>query len=64
MSDEIEADMRVLLRLAGVSLPEERMPVMLESYTRWMAVARVLDEPLAYVDEPAVVFRPEAGATS
>ena len=61
MPDEIEADMRTLLRLAGLSLPEDRMLVMRESYERWLEIARVLDEPLAYADEPAVVFHPGAG---
>lgn len=61
MPDETESDMRVLLRLAGLSLPEGRMPVMCESYMRWLAIARVLDEPLAYADEPAVAFHPAAG---
>ena len=60
MPDEIESDMRVLLRLAGLSLTEDRIPVMRESYERWLEIARVLDEPLAYTDEPAVAFHPLA----
>ncbi len=61
MSDPIDTDMRVLLRAAGLSLPEDRLPVMLDSYKRWLEIARVLDEPLAYADEPAVAFHPEPG---
>jgi hypothetical protein len=61
MSDQDDTDMRMLLRTAGLSLPAERLPVMLESYRRWMEIARVLDEPLAYTDEPAVAFHPEPG---
>ncbi len=58
MTDETEATMRMMLKLAGLSLPEDRMPVMLESYRRWLACAAILDEPLPYTAEPAVVFRP------
>jgi hypothetical protein len=61
MSDQDDTDMRMLLRTAGLSLPAERLPVMLESYRRWMEIARALDEPLAYTDEPAVTFHPEPG---
>ncbi len=60
-SDTAEADMRALLRLAGLSLPEERMAVMLDSYRRWLDCARLLDEPLPLVAEPATAFRPVPG---
>jgi hypothetical protein len=56
--DQNEADMRTMLRLAGLTLPEDRIPVMLESYTRWLACAAILDEPLPYTAEPAVTFHP------
>ncbi len=56
-----EATMRTMLRVAGVSLPEDRMPVMLESYRRWLACAAILDEPLPYTAEPAVAFHPVPG---
>lgn len=61
-ADATEADMRVLLRLAGLSLSEDRMPVMLDSFRRWMACARLLDEPLPYAAEPATAFHPVPGA--
>ena len=59
--DQNEADMRTMLRLAGLSLPEDRMPVMLESYERWLTCAAILDEPLPYTAEPAVAFHPVPG---
>ena len=62
MPDTTEADMRTLLRLAALSLPEERMAVMLDSYRRWLDCARVLDEPLPFVAEPATAFHPVPGA--
>ncbi len=59
--DQTESDMRMLMRQAGLTLPEDRMAVMLESYRRWLDVVRILDEPLPYADEPAVAFHPEPG---
>ena len=59
--DQNEADMRTLLRLSGLALPEDRMPVMLESYRRWLPCAAILDEPLPYTAEPAVAFHPVPG---
>ena len=60
-TDEAEATMRTMLRVAGLSLPEDRMPVMLESYRRWLACAAILDEPLPYTAEPAAAFHPVPG---
>ncbi len=59
--DQTETDMRMLMRQAGITLPEDRMAVMLESYRRWLGVVSILDEPLPYADEPAVAFHPEPG---
>ncbi len=61
MSDQTEADMRMVMRQAGITLPEDRMAVMLESYTRWQEVVRILNEPVPYAAEPAVAFHPEPG---
>ncbi len=55
------SDMQTLLRLAGVSLPADRLAVMHESYVRWLVVAGPLDRRLPYSDEPAVAFRPTPG---
>lgn len=59
--DQIESDMRTMLRLAGLTLPEDRMPVMLESYRRWLKYAAILDQPLPYTAEPAVAYHPVPG---
>jgi hypothetical protein len=56
-----ESDMRTQLRLSGITLPEDRIPTMLESYTRWLACAAILNEPLPYTAEPAVAFHPVPG---
>jgi hypothetical protein len=51
---EIDADFASALRRCGVTLEPERLPVLRESYVRYLEFVRVLDEPLAYTDEPAL----------
>jgi hypothetical protein len=59
--NQAESDMRTQLRLAGLTLPEDRIPTMLESYQRWLPYAEILDQPLPYTAEPAVAFHPVPG---
>jgi len=50
------------LRRAGLTIPEERLEIMREAVTRFHELLMVLDEPLAYEDEPAALPRYDLGA--
>jgi hypothetical protein len=45
------------LRRAGVSVPAERDAIMRDAYRQMQALLRVLEDPLAYEDEPAQLPR-------
>jgi len=49
-----ELDFAAALRRAGLTVAPERYHAMLEAYRGMQTLLRVLDEPLAYADEPAV----------
>ena len=57
--DEIE--FAAALSRAGLSVPEERRAAMLEAYRSMQALLKVLETPLAYADEPAVMPRLHPG---
>jgi hypothetical protein len=57
-----EAEFAAALRRAGLTIPEERREIMRDAVTRMQALLEVLDEPLAYEDEPAALPRYDAGA--
>jgi hypothetical protein len=62
MNDD-ELDFAAALRRAGLTIPAERYAAMLEAYRGMQALLKVLDDPLAYADEPAVLpsLAPAAG---
>lgn len=60
MSDDLDFD--AALRLAGVSVPAERDAIMRDAYRQMQALLKVLDDPLAYEDEPAQLPRYDQGA--
>jgi hypothetical protein len=57
--DNDATDFAAALRGAGLTVPAERYAAMLDAYRSMRALLAVLDEPLAYADEPAVLPRPE-----
>jgi len=57
-----ENEFAAALRRAGLTIPEERREIMRDAVTRMQALLKVLDEPLAYEDEPAALPRYDAGA--
>jgi hypothetical protein len=57
-----ENEFAAALRRAGLTIPEERREIMRDAVTRMQALLEVLDEPLAYEDEPAALPRYDAGA--
>jgi hypothetical protein len=57
-----EHEFAAALRRAGLTIPEERREIMRDAVTRFHELLKVLDEPLAYEDEPAALPRYDAGA--
>jgi hypothetical protein len=53
---EMDADFASAMRRSGVTLDADRLPGMRESYTRYLEFVRVLDDPLSYIDEPAIAL--------
>ena len=47
------------VRRAGVTIPDDRWAAMREAYYGMQALLKVLDDPRAYEDEPAVLPRYE-----
>jgi hypothetical protein len=64
MPDDPNDDFATAVRRAGVSIPAERWEQMREAYRSMQALLKVLDDPLAYEDEPAVLPRYDAEAKS
>jgi hypothetical protein len=56
MEDEIDLEMRLSLRRAGVVVPPERWAAMRHAFTSYQDLATVLDEPLPYAAEPAALY--------
>ena len=65
---DIDQDFASALRRAGVTLEPDRVPALRESFIRYLEMVRVLDDKLAYTDEPAVAMHlrptPTGGAAS
>ena len=56
-------DFAAALRRNGLIIPDERYEIMREAVGAMQALLKVLDNPLAYEDEPAVLPRYSLGAT-
>lgn len=59
MSDDLDYD--AALRRAGVTVPPERDAIMRDAYRQMQALLAVLENPLAYEDEPAQLPRYDRG---
>ncbi|HEX5322017.1 MAG TPA: hypothetical protein VFW46_22875 [Stellaceae bacterium] len=59
MSDDLDFD--AALRRAGLTIPPERDAIMRDAYRQMMALLAVLEDPLAYEDEPAQLPRYDRG---
>jgi hypothetical protein len=62
MPHSLDDEFAAAVRRAGVTIPAERWEQMREAYHSMQALLRVLDDPRAYEDEPAVLPRYDAGA--
>jgi hypothetical protein len=62
MSDDPNSEFAAAVRRAGVTIREERWEVMREAYFSMQALLKVLDDPLAYEDEPAALPRYDRAA--
>jgi hypothetical protein len=62
MPDDPDSDFAAAVRRAGISIPEERWEAMRDAYLSMQALLQVLDDPLAYEDEPASLPRYDQGA--
>ena len=62
MLDDPHSEFAAAVRRAGVTIPGERWEAMREAYYSMQALLKVLDDPLAYEDEPAVLPRFDRGA--
>jgi len=60
--DDPNSEFAAAVRRAGVTIPEDRWEAMREAYHSMQALLKVLDDPLAYEDEPAALPRYDAGA--
>lgn len=61
MPTDSDSDFAVAVRRAGVAIPPERRAEMQHAYERMQALLKVLDEPLAYEDEPTQLPRYDRG---
>ena len=52
-----EQEFAATLRRAGLTVPEARREIMRDAVERMQALLQVLDDPLAYEDEPAALPR-------
>jgi hypothetical protein len=57
-----EEEFAATLKRAGLTVPAERYEVMRDAVNRFLDLLTVLDEPLAYEDEPASLPRYDLGA--
>jgi hypothetical protein len=66
MADDRDADslgdFAAALRRNGLKIPDERREIMHDAVEKMQALLKVLDDPLAYEDEPAVLPRYDLGA--
>jgi len=61
MPDDPNSDFAAAVRRAGVAITEDRWEVMRDAYESMQALLKILDDPLAYEDEPAALPRYDAG---
>ena len=52
MPDDPNSEFAIAVHRAGVTIPDERWEAMREAYYSMQALLKVLDDPLAYEDEP------------
>ncbi|MBL6081843.1 hypothetical protein JMJ56_28055 [Belnapia sp. T18] len=57
MPEDFELDFQSALRVAGVTVPEDRHVIMLDAYRSYRALVAILDEPMSYAEEPAAAPR-------
>jgi hypothetical protein len=57
MPDDFNDEFAAAVRRAGVTIPQERWEAMREAYHGMQALLKVLDDPLAYEDEPMTMPR-------
>ena len=57
MPEDLELDFQSALRVAGIAVPGDRYPVMLDAYRSYRALVEILDEPMPYAEEPAAAPR-------
>jgi hypothetical protein len=62
MADDRDSDFAAALRRNGLKIPDERYEIMRDAVGKMQALLKVLDDPLAYEDEPAVLPRYDLGA--
>ena len=62
MADDRDSDFAAALRRNGLTVPAERWDIMRDAVERMQALLKVLDDPLAYEDEPAALPRYDRGA--
>jgi hypothetical protein len=62
MPTDPDSDFAAAVRRAGIAIPRERWLEMQDAYQRFQALMKVLDDPLAYEDEPAQLPRYDGGA--
>jgi hypothetical protein len=62
METDVDNEFAAAVRRAGITIPPERWAVMRDAYASMQALLNVLDEPLAYEDEPATLPRPGVGS--
>lgn len=59
---DLPEDFVSALRRAGVVVPADRLAIMRDAYASMQELLKVLDDPLAYEDEPATLPRYDLGA--
>ena len=50
-----DSEFAAAVRRAGLAIPPERWEAMREAYFSMQALLQILDDPLSYADEPAVL---------
>ena len=62
MADDRDSDFASALRRAGLTVPADRLAIMHDAYASMQELLKVLDDPLAYEDEPATLPRYDMGS--
>ncbi|HTW51592.1 MAG TPA: hypothetical protein VME45_06830 [Stellaceae bacterium] len=57
MPDDSHDEFAAAVRRAGVTIPQDRWAAMREAYYSMQSLLKVLDDPLAYEDEPMAMPR-------